>query len=74
MTKTPETTVADVKLTEAVNALGRLLDGDAHYDGGEIHIVCDSHSDAIARMRLGRAALDSLRTLLAARSAPPVEG
>jgi hypothetical protein len=38
-------------------ALGSLVSGDHHYDGDCIVIQCDSHSDAIARVRVARAAL-----------------
>ncbi len=38
-------------------ALGSLVDGDCTYDGNRIIIQCESHSEAITRMRLSRAAL-----------------
>lgn len=39
--------------------LKSLCDGDCTYDGDRIIIQCDSHSDAITRMRLARAEIRS---------------
>lgn len=50
-------------------ALTALCGANVHYDGNEIHIPCDSHSDAIARMRIARHAVELAEQRLA--STPP---
>ncbi|MBT1154312.1 hypothetical protein J1C56_01770 [Aminobacter anthyllidis] len=48
---------------KALEAFGALCDQDAAYCGSEIHITCNSHSDAIERMRVAREVLAAIRAL-----------
>ena len=48
-------------LSEAVLALKSLCDPDACYSGNTIIISCDSHSEAIQRMRLARDVIEKAR-------------
>lgn len=54
---------AAVIIDEMETALRRLCDMPASYVDAEIRIRCDTHSDAIDRMRQGRAALAMLEEL-----------
>lgn len=44
-------------LAALLTSLKSLCDGDCAYVGNEIHIKCDSHADALKRMREARATL-----------------
>ena len=45
--------------TELLAALKALADAPCSYAGSHIHIFCDSHSDAMLRMRNARIAIDA---------------
>lgn len=64
-----ETRISETR-KKALEALGALCDKDAAYYGNEIHITCNSHSDAIQRMRVAREALAAIRSLSADEAQP----
>jgi hypothetical protein len=45
-------------MTTLLDALRGLVDRDLSYHGNEIRIPCDSHGDAIARVRIAREAIN----------------
>jgi len=48
----------EARLNALVAAAKALADPDCYYDGNNIVIRCDSHGDAMRRMRLLRGALE----------------
>jgi hypothetical protein len=56
-----EAVVRNCGVFEICEALASLVDGDLHYADNTIVIHCDSHGEAIRRVRIARDALSRVR-------------